>query len=155
LTSQIPVFQGRGLGVNTRQIKVAMNNKIAARDTFRSQLENLVSSVVTEYGDLVSSGDTLKARQTALEIAQRFYSDTKGQIDLGTLAPVELPRAAAELAAREQDLSIATATVRQQEASLKDQLTRSPDPAIDAAEIVTLDRIEVPTDDNLPALRDL
>jgi len=153
--TNIPVFQGRGKAVNTRQIKVAVNNKIAARDQFRSQLENLVSSVVTAYWDLVSSGDTLKARQTALEIGQKFYSDTKGQIELGTLAPVELPRAAAELAARQQDLSIATATVRQQEASLKDSLTRSPDPAIDAAEIVTLDRIEVPNDENLPALRDL
>ncbi len=153
--TNIPVFQGRGKAVNTRQIKVAVNNKIAARDQFRSQLENLVSSVVTAYWDLVSSGDTLKARQTALEIAQKFYSDTKGQIDLGTLAPVELPRAAAELAARQQDMSIAAATLRQQEASLKDSLTRSPDPAIDAAEIVTLDRIEVPTDDNLPGLREL
>jgi outer membrane protein len=155
LTSQINVFQGRGIGVNTRQIKVAVNNQIAVRDTFRSQLENLVSGVVTQYWDLVSSGDTLKARQQALEIAQKFYSDTKGQIDLGTLAPVELPRAAAELAARQQDLSIALATVRQQEATLKDTLTRSPDPAIDAAEIVTLDRIEVPTDDNMPTLREL
>lgn len=155
LAGQVPVFQGRGLAVNTRQIKVAINSKISARDTFRSQLENLVSNVVTQYWDLVSSGDTLKARQTAQEIAQKFYSDTKGQIDLGTLAPVELPRAAAELAARQQDLSIALATVRQQEASLKDQLTRSPDPELDAAEIVTLDRIEVPIDDNLPGLRDL
>lgn len=155
LISQIPVFQGRGLAVNSRQIKVAINNKIGARDTFRSQLETLVSSVVTQYWDLVSSGDTLKARQTALEIAQKFYSDTKGQIDLGTLAPVELPRAAAELAARQQDLSIALAQVRQQEASLKDQMTRSPDPELDAAEIVTLDRIEVPKEDNLPSLRDL
>jgi len=155
LSSQVNVFQGRGLAVNTRQVKVAINNKISSRDTFRSQLENVVSSVVTQYWDLVSSGDTMKARQTALEIAQKFYSDTKGQIDLGTLAPVELPRAAAELAARQQDLGIATATVRQQEASLKDSLTRSPDPAIDAAEVVTLDRIEVPNDENLPGLRDL
>jgi outer membrane protein TolC len=155
LSSQVPVFQGRGLAVNSRQIKVAINNKIMARDTFRSQLESLVSSVVTAYWDLVSAGDTLKARQTALEIAQKFYSDTQGQIDLGTLAPVELPRSAAELANRQQDLSIATANVRQQEASLKDQLMRSPDPSIDAAEIVTLDRIEVPNDDNLGGLRDL
>jgi outer membrane protein len=155
LYTQIPVFQGRGLAVNSRGVKVAINNKIASKETFRSQLENLVSGVVTAYWDLVSAGDTLKARQQALEIAQKFYSDTKGQIDLGTLAPVELPRAAAELAARQQDLSIATATVRQQEASLKDQLTRAPDPAIEAAEIVTLDRIEVPQDDSLPSLRDL
>ena len=155
VSGQIPVFRGRGLAVNARQIKVALNNKIAARDTFRAQLENLVSSVVTQYWDLVSSGDTLKSRQEAADIAQKFYQDTKAQIDLGTLAPVELPRAAAELAARKQDLSIALATVRQQEASLKDQMTRTPDPELDAAEIVTLDHIEVPDEENLPTLRDL
>lgn len=155
LLGQVPVFQGSGLAVNTRQVKVAVNNKISARDTFRSQLENLVSTVVMQYWDLVSAGDTLKSRQGAEDIAQKFYNDTKGQIDLGTLAPVELPRAAAELEARKQDRSIAQADVRQKEASLKDQLTRAAEPEIDAAEIVTLDRIEVPDQDNLPALRDL
>jgi outer membrane protein len=155
LYAQIPVFQGRGVAVNTRQVKVAVNNKVGARDTFRSQLEALVSSVVTQYWDLVSAGDTRKARQDAADIAAKFYEDTKGQINLGTLAPVELPRAAAELEARKQDLSIAVSTLRQQEASFKDQLTRIPDPAIEAAEIITLDHIDVPADEPLPALRDL
>jgi len=155
LYAQIPVFQGRGVAVNTRQVKVAVNNKVAARDTFRSQLETLVATVVTQYWDLVSADDTRKARQDAADIAAKFYEDTKGQIDLGTLAPVELPRAAAELEARKQDLSIAVSTLRQQEASFKDQLTRIPDPAIEAAEIITLDHIDVPADEILPGLRDL
>jgi outer membrane protein TolC len=155
LYSQIPLLQGRGVAVNARQIAVNLNNKIASRDTFRSQLETVVSNVVTQYWDLVTADDTLKARQDAADIAEKFYKDTKSQIDLGTLAPVELPRSAAELQARKQDLSIALSTVRQQEASFKDQLTRVPDPAIEAAEIVPLDRIQVPADDNLPTLRDL
>ncbi len=155
LSAQIPVFQDRGIAVNARQIKVAVNSEVAARETFRSQLETLVSTVVTQYWDLVSAGDTLKARQDATSIAEKFYQDTKGQIDLGTLAPVELPRSSAELEARKQDLSIALSTLRQQEASFKEQLTRTPDPAIEAAEIVTLDRIQVPADETLPGLRDL
>ncbi|HVO96806.1 MAG TPA: TolC family protein [Bryobacteraceae bacterium] len=155
LSTQIPVFQGRGFAVNSRQIKVALNNKTSARETFRAQLESLVSNVVNSYWDLVSDGDTLKSRREALDIAQKFYDDTKGQIELGSMAPVELPRAAAELAARKQDVGIAEATVRQQEALLKDQMTRAPDPEIDAAEIITLDRIDVPAEDNLPPLRDL
>jgi outer membrane protein len=155
LTGQVPVFQGRGIAVNARQISVAINDKVSARNTFRSQLETLVSSVVTQYWDLVSASDTVKARQDAAGIAQKFYQDTKGQIDLGTLAPVELPRASAELEARKQDLSIAVSSFRQQEASFKEQLTRIPDPALEAAEIVTLDRIQVPADETLPGLRDL
>jgi outer membrane protein len=155
LYAQIPVFQSRGLAVNTRGVKVALNNKTSARDSFRSQLETLVSTVVTQYWDLVTAQNTQKARQDAADIAAKFYEDTKGQINLGTLAPVELPRAAAELEARKQDLSIAVSTVRQQEASFKDQLTRIPDPAIEAAEIITLDHIDVPADETLPGLRDL
>lgn len=155
LYAQIPVFQQRGLAVNTRQVKVALNNKTSARDTFRSQLETLVSTVVTQYWDLVTAQNTQKARRDAADIAAKFYEDTKGQINLGTLAPVELPRAAAELEARKQDLSIAVSTVRQQEASFKDQLTRIPDPAIESAEIITLDHIEVPADETIPGLRDL
>jgi outer membrane protein len=151
---QVPVLQQRGKAVNTRQVKVAVNNKISARDVFRSQLETLVSSVVTQYWDLVTADDTLKANQQAQEISTKFYEDTKGQINLGTLAPVELPRAAAELEARKQDVSIALATVRQREATLKDQLTRVPDPELEAARIMPLDHIEVPADDNLATLRD-
>ncbi len=155
LYAQIPLLQQRGLAVNSRQIKVAVNNKISARDSFRNELVNLVSSVATQYWDLVTAEDTLKANQQALDISQKFYEDTKSQINLGTLAPVELPRSAAELAARKQDVSIATATVRQREASLKDQLTRTPDPELDAAEIVTLDSMQTPGEDNLPTLREL
>jgi len=155
LSGQIPLFQGRGVAVNARSIRVAVNNKISSRDTFRSQLESVVANVVNQYWDLVSAGDTLKSRRDAADIAAKFYEDTKSQINLGTLAPVELPRAAAELEARKQDLSIAVSTVRQQEASFKDQLTRIPDPEIEAAEIVTLDRLEVPAEDNLPSLREL
>lgn len=155
LYAQIPVLRGRGLAVNSRQVKVAVNNRVTARETFRSQLESLVSTVATQYWDLVSADDTMKARLDAQAIAQKFYDDTKGQIDLGTLAPVELPRAAAELAARKQDYSIAVTQVRQQEATLKDRLTRIPDPAVEAAEIEPLDRIQVPDVEEIPALREL
>jgi outer membrane protein len=155
LYTQIPVFRGRGLAVNTRQVKVAVNNRVTARETFRQQLESLVAAVATQYWDLVSANDTMKARQQAQAIAEKFYQDTRGQIDLGTMAPVELPRAAAELAARKQDLSIAVTQVRQQEATLKDRLTRAPDPDVEAAEIETLDRIQVPDEENIGALREL
>jgi outer membrane protein len=155
LLANINVLQGRGTAVNSRQIKVAVNSKISAREQFRSQLENLVSSVVTQYWDLVTAGETLKLNQQSLEISQKFYDDTKGQINLGTLAPVELPRSAAEVAARKQDVIVATSTVRQREASLKNQLTRVPDPVVEEAEIITLDSITVPDDDNLPTLRAL
>ncbi len=59
------------------------------------------------------------------------------------------------MATRKQDLTIALANLRQREGTLKEALIRTPDPAIDAAEIVPLDRIQIPDKDDLPALRQL
>src|SRR5207253_10920273 len=78
-------------------------------------------------------------------------------IGLGVIARVELFRAEAELSQRRQDLDISQATVRQQELLLKNALSRNglEDPLIDAADIVPLDSIQVPANDELPGLRDL
>ena len=149
------LLQGLGTGVNGRFIRVAKNNTGASLETFRSQLLDLVSNVLNLYWDVVSGRNDLQSRQHAVDIAQKFYEDTKTQIDIGTLASVELPRAQVEVASRQQDLIIAQANLRQQETLLKEAISRTPDPLVEEAEIVPLDRIEVPATDNLPPLREL
>jgi len=150
-------LQGFGIGVNSRDIRVAGNNIGAARQTFRSQLLNLVANVVNLYWDLVTANEDLKVRQRALDAAQKTVDDTKHQIEIGVVAKVEAYRAEAGLSSRRQELAISNASIRQQENLLKNTLSRNglEDPLIDAAEVVPLDRIQVPDTDDLPPLRDL
>ena len=152
---QQPLLQNAGVALNTRRIRVARNNIVAARETFRGQLLTLVSSVLNSYWSLVSANEELRMRRHSLEVTQKFLDDTRTEINVGGLPRVELPRAEAEAANRRQDVVIAESTVRLQEASLKDQLVRREDPAIDAVPIVCLDAIEVPAEENLPRLTDL
>jgi outer membrane protein TolC len=149
------LLQGFGTGLNGRSIRIAKLNITAAQETFRSQVLDLVSTVANLYWDLVSDNDVLKARQTAVDIAQKFYDDTQSRIQIGSLAKIELPRSAAELASRRQDLLIAQANVRQRETILKEALTRTQNPAIDTTEIVPLDHVQIPENDDLPPLREL
>src|SRR5579862_2891564 len=151
------LLNGFGSNVNRRQITVAEKNIGAAQLTFHSQLLNLVASVLNLYWDLVTDNDDLKARQTNLELAQKFYHDTKREIELEATAKVEIYRAEAELATRKQELAIALSAVRQQENLLKNVISRNglEDPLIDTAEIVPLDHIVVPPQDDLPPLREL
>ncbi len=146
-----------GVGVNSRFIRVAEKNIATSQETFRSQLLNLVASVLNLYWDLVGDNEELKARRRTLDQAQKFYDDTKRQIELSALARVDIYRAQAELTTRQQEVAIAQATVHQQENLLKDALSRSgsQDPVVDAAEIVPLDSIQVPEQDELPPLRQL
>lgn len=150
-------LQGFGTGVNSRYIRVAEKNIGAARETFRSQLLNQVSTVLNLYWDLATDTEDVKARQRTLDVAQKFYNDTKRQIELSALAKVDIYRAQGELTTRQQELAISTTTMRQHENLLKNALSRNglEDALVDAAEVVTLDRIQVPEQDELPALREL
>jgi outer membrane protein len=150
-----PLLQGFGVKLNDRFIRIGKLNLKGARETFRSQVLDQVAAVVNLYWDLVSANDELKARQRALDVARKFDQDTRAQIGIGSLARVEMPRADAEVATRQQDLAIAQANVRQQEVRLKDALSRQENPQLEAAAIVPLDRIVVPPADDLPPLRKL
>jgi outer membrane protein len=149
------LLQGFGIKLNDRFIRIARLNIQGARETFRSQVIDLVTSVINQYWDVASAQDELKDRQHALENAQKFLSDTQYQIQMGVLAKVELPRAESEVEGRRQDLLIAQTTVRQQEIRLKDALSRQDDPLLESAEIVPLDHIDVPKTDDLPTLRQM
>ena len=128
-----------------------------AQETFRSQLLNVVSNVLNLYWDLVTDNDDLAVRQRAVDQAQKFYDDTRKQIELGVIPRFEASRAQSGLTNSRQLLAIAQATAQQQENLLKNAISRNglEDPLLDAAQVVTLDRIEVPEQDNLPALREL
>ena len=155
LALQHNLLRGFGVNLNDRFIRIAQINTVASRETFRSQLLDSTASVLNFYWDLVSSNDELKVRQGALQMAQKFYEDTQKEIAAGAMPRVELPRAKAEASSRMQDVVVAQYNVRQRENALKDALTRTPDPEIEAAEIVTLDSIQVPDTDDLPPLRQL
>jgi outer membrane protein len=151
------LLSGRGVAVNARYIHVAQKQAIAARVTFRSQLLVLVANVVNAYWDLAGAQSDLRARQGALEFANRFYEDTRRQIELGATAGVDVYRAQAEVATRKQDVAVAQQTVSQQEITLKSLISRDglADPALDSAQIVLLDRLEVPANEELPSLRQM
>ncbi len=150
-----PLLQGLGIGVNTYYIHVAKNNVEAQRDSFRSQMLDLAANVLNLYWNLVSGAESVKAAQQSLDIAQKFDDDTRQRIRLGTLAGYQSARAGGEVARQQQALAVARMQEQQSEDALKQAISRSDDPLLDAASIVTMDRIELPATDDLPPLRDL
>ena len=150
-----PWLQGFGTKLNNRTIRVSRINVTAAREVFRGQLLDLAASVLNLYYTLAAATDELKARQRALDIAQKFYDDTRKEIAAEAIPAIQLPPAAAEVSQRRQELQIAQSTVRQQEVLLKEAISHTEDPALEAAGIVLVDRIQIPETDNLPPLREL
>jgi outer membrane protein TolC len=151
------LLQGFGLAVNNRNIRIARNSVKVSDLVFKQQVINTISSTVNLYWDLVSFNENVKVKQQSLAYSERLYSDRKKEVEIGTLAPIEIVRAEAEVARNQQDLTIAETQVLQQETILKNQLSRNgvSNPLIANARIVTLDRISVPEIEALSPIQDL
>jgi outer membrane protein len=152
-----PLLQGFGTAINNRYIRIAKNNVKLGDLQFKSQLITTVSTIVNLYWDLVSYREDVVVKRKALDLAQKLYEDNQKQVEIGTLAPIEVVRAEAEVAARQQDLTIAETNVLQQETIIKNFLSRNgvASPTIAQARVVPTDRIRVPETEVIPAYAEL
>ena len=155
ITIRQPLLQGFGARLNDRFIRIAKVNVVASREEFRSQVVDLATNVLNLYWDLVGAKDELKARREAADNAQQVYDDTRKEIAIGAIPRADLLRAEAELARTRQEVTIAENNVGQREILLKEAISRTEDPALEAAEIIPLDQVQIPESDDLPPLRQL
>jgi outer membrane protein TolC len=157
LSFQHNLLAGFGVAVNSRTITVARASLKIEDLTFKNQLIASVVNVLDLYYGLVADYQDVKAKQSALDVAQRFYQDNQKQVQIGTMAPLDVTTAEAQVASSQQDLVISQTTLQQGEIQLKDVLSRDglADPIIREAQIIPLDHIDVPEKDNLPPLKEL
>ena len=156
LTLQVrqPLLRGFGLAVNRRNIVVAQRNQQVSDLAFQQQLITIVVRVQQLYWDLVSLRSNVEAQREALGLAQKLYEDNKRRVEIGTLAPIEIVRAEAEVATREEDLTVAETQVRLQETLLKNALSKNglASPSILSARIIPTDLIQVPRVEDLGSI---
>ena len=151
------LLQGFGVAVNSRFIKVAKINLQTSDLNFKTQVIGTVVSVLNTYYSLVADYEDRTAKKSALEAARKFYDDTKKQVDIGTLADIELTRAESQTATSQQNLVNSETSLAQHELQLKNLISRNgvQDPQLASARIVPLDHIVIPEKDELPPVNDL
>jgi len=99
----------------------------------------------------------VKVKAEAVALAEKLFTDTKSQVDEGTLAPVEMTRANAALFSGRQELINARGLLEEQEAILKTVLTKTgnQDPEVQAARIIPTDSLSVPEKEQIQPIQDL
>jgi outer membrane protein len=157
LTVTQPLLEGFGLALNRRNIRIAKNFVRVNDYVFEQQVISTVANVIQLYWNLVSYVENVQVVQQSLVYSNKLLEDNKKQVEIGTLAPVEVTRANAELASDEQNLLIAQTTVRQQEVLLKNAISRNgiASPEIAEAHVVPTDRIRVPEVEPVRPMQDL
>ena len=151
------LLQGFGSAVNGRDIRIAKNNEKISDLQFKQQVITTISAVLNLYWDLVSFNQDLKARRDELATAQALYNDNKRQVEIGTLAPIEVTRAEAQVYSSQQDLLVSQTNLLQQETVLKNALSRNgvASPELADVHIIPLDTIKIPGNDQQKPIEQL
>jgi len=136
------LLNGFGSLANTRFLRIAKNNLRVADLTFANQVILTVSQVQDLYWDLVFAREDVRVKERSVQLAQKLYSDNTRQVEIGTLAPIEVVRAEAEVARTRQDLIVAQTFLLQQQMFMRNALTKNPmDSTVLTVEIVPTDKI--------------
>jgi len=139
------LLSGFGFGPNLRFIRVAKNNKQISDQTFLQQVMDIISNVKNAYWELVFVREDVKVKEQSLALAERLHQDNRRQVEIGTLAPIEVVRAESEVARTRQDLIVSQTSLLQQQITLKDLIAKNPmDPLLALVEVIPTEAVETP-----------
>jgi len=147
-----PLLNGYGRRANSLQIRLAKNDLKLADSVFRQSVIGTLGTVLNDYWDYLSDKENVAAKEEALTYSQKLLENNKKQVEIGTLAPIEVVRAESQVATDQQALIVAQTTLQQQAELIKTALARQVGPDLAAAEIDAEDKLPEPRPDDIPPL---
>jgi outer membrane protein TolC len=150
------LLQGFGFAGNTRFIRIAKNNRELSDVAFRLQITTTVDQIENMYWDLVYAYENLRVKEESLTFSQKTLSDTKKQVEIGSLAPIEAVRAQSTVAADQQALTVARTNLQLEQLVMKNALSRTlHDPTLAGADVIPTSTMEVPETEQIQPTEEL
>ena len=150
------LLQGFGFAPNTRYIQIAKNDREISDVAFRLQITTTVDQIENMYWDLVYAYENVRVQKEQLSFAQKTLSDNQKQVEIGTLAPIEVVRAQSIVASNQQTLTLALTNLQLQQLLMKNALSRTlVDPTLADAEVIPTSIMELPAQEAVAPTQDL
>ncbi|ADW68734.1 TolC family protein [Granulicella tundricola] len=142
------LLQGFGPSINKRFIVEATNNRRITDSAFRQQVIYTVTQVESIYWSLVSAYEDEQAKERALNQSTALASDNRKQLQIGTLAPLDVVNSDSAVATDKQALITSQSNLEYQQLLIKQAIARNlNDPQLASAPVVPTDRVGL---DRLP-----
>jgi len=150
------LLQGFGFAPNTRFIRIAKNNREISDVAFRLQVLTTVDQIENLYWNLVYAYENVRVTNESLAFAQKTLSDTKKQVEIGSLAPIEVVRAQSTVSTDQQQLTVAQTNLQLQQLLMKNALSRTlVDPKLADAEVIPMSTMQLPEKEQVVPTQDL
>ena len=121
-----PLLNGFGRAINDRYIIEARNTVKVGASQFAQQVMTTVTQTANDYWELVYARENVKVQQTAVAADQQLYDNNKKQLEIGTMAPLDVITAQSQLATDQQALVQAQTTQLLDETTLLVAITKDP-----------------------------
>ena len=124
---QQELLSGFGFGPNLRYLRIARNDQKISDQAFALQVISTVTQIANIYWDLVSAYEDEQVKSRSLDFANQTLATGRKQLELQAIPALDVLKDEGEVAAREQDLTIARSQLRFQELLIKNALTKNLD----------------------------
>jgi outer membrane protein len=140
-----PLLNGFGILVNTRYILEAKNSLKIADSQLAQQVMATVTQTSNDYWELVYDRENVKVQEAAVGVSTKLFEDNKKQLQIGTMAPLDVLTAESQVATDQQNLIVAQTTRLQQQTVLLNDITKNlMAPDLQGIEIVPTTTIATP-----------
>jgi outer membrane protein len=106
-----PLLRNFGRLSNERPILLAQIDNRVGREGFEERVTTTIQQVVNAYWDLVEAYEQVGVAQESLALARELHERNRIQVEVGTLAPLELVQSEAAIAERDEDIIRAQAAI--------------------------------------------
>jgi outer membrane protein len=142
------ILQGCCIWLNRRFIVQAKNDRRITDSSFRQQVIFTVNQVENIYWALVSAYEDEQAKERALQQSTQLTADNRKQLQIGTLAPLDVVNSDSAVATDRQALISSQSNLEYQQLLMKQAIARNlNDPQLANAPVVPTDRVGL---DRLP-----
>ncbi len=114
-----PLWRNLRIDSNRSNIKLANLDLETSDSQFKQKVTDIIANIQNSYWDLVAAIRNYEIRRDSVELAQTNLRDNRKKVEVGTLAPIEVTDAEANVASREVDLIGAEETILRSENTLR------------------------------------
>jgi outer membrane protein TolC len=140
ITIRQHLAQGMGIDVNMSGIWIARNNARSSQYGFKTNVINTLANMQRAYWDLIFAIEDLDVKKKALQLTKDTLEQTRAQVEAGILAPIEITRVRADVAANELDIISAQKTVGDREDALRRFINRLSSDLVADIGVIPLER---------------
>jgi outer membrane protein TolC len=114
-----PLLRNFSVDSARTQLIVSKRNREISDVDLRGSVVSTVRNVTAAYWDLAYTIGNLRAQQQSLDLARQTLKDNRTRVEVGTMAPIDIVEAEAEVARNEETVIVAESAIKQAEDVLR------------------------------------